>query len=156
MLFLKSISQKEVHVYLLEDCPIANYYGPTIRNLQRQYPDVTWRFIFPNSYSDSLTAVFVRKHELKNKTVERNQYSELINADQPIPVSPSVVISNNKSIVYKGAIDDAYAAIGKRRMVIQHHYVASVLKQINQKLPFIYFETEPVGCLLSLPKSTEK
>lgn len=146
-------SQTDVHIYLLEDCPIANYYGPTIRELQHTFPNVSWTFIFPNSYSDSLAFSYVQKHQLKSKAIIRNEHSEIISLDHPFAVSPSVVIIEKKRIVYKGAINDAYASVGKRKMVIQHQYVADILSLLDKNQPVEYFETIPVGCRLSLPKT---
>ena len=148
---LVTLAQTEVHVYLLEDCPMAQFYGPTFRELQRESPETRWIFIFPNS-SDSLAAQnYLQKHRLRAAaTLLETASASIWKKDQPFAVSPSVVVWNQQNLVYRGAIDDAFAAPGKRRMIYQNHYLIEAIanpKNVEKK------SVQPVGCLLSLPQT---
>lgn len=148
---LVSQAQTEVHVYLLEDCPMAQFYGPTFRELQNDAPETRWIFIFPNS-NDSLAAQnYLQKHRLRSSaTLLETASASIWKKDQPFAVSPSVVVWNQQNVVYRGAIDDAFAAPGKRRMIYQNHYLKEAIsnpKNVEKK------SVLPVGCLLSLPQT---
>jgi hypothetical protein len=151
ILCLVSQAQTEVHVYLLEDCPMAQFYGPTFRELQNDSPETRWIFIFPNS-NDSLAAQhYLQKHRLSSVgTILESASVPIWEMDQPFAVSPSVVVWNHQNMVYRGAIDDAFAAPGKRRMIYQKHFLKEAIanpKNVEKK------SIQPVGCLLSLPQT---
>ena len=148
---LVSLAQTEVHVYLLEDCPMAQFYGPTFRELQKDSPETRWIFIFPNS-NDSLAAQnYLQKHRLRSAaTILETASASIWKNDQPFAVSPSVVVWCQQNMVYRGAIDDAFAAPGKRRMIYQNHYLKEAIsnpKNVEKK------SIQPVGCILSLPQT---
>jgi hypothetical protein len=144
-------AQTEVHVYLLEACPMAQFYGPTFRKLQHDFPSVRWTFVFPNSNDSLAAAQYLSKYQLSHAAILLEPAAlEIWNADQPFAVSPSVVVWRNQEIVYRGAIDDAFVSPGKRRIIFQNHYLQTVLEKSSTK-PIN--EVKPVGCLLSLPKT---
>jgi len=148
---LVSLAQTEVHVYLLEDCPMAQFYGPTLRELQKDSPETRWIFIFPNS-SDSLAAQnYLQKHRLRSAaTILETASASIWKNDQPFAVSPSVVVWDENQVIYRGAISDAFVAPGKRRTIVQNHYLQWVLEKSSS---FQKKSIQPVGCLLSLPKN---
>jgi hypothetical protein len=144
-------AQTEVHVYLLEECPMAQFYGPTFRQLQNDFPNVRWTFVFPNT-NDSLAAQnYLQKHHLSSAAILLETASAPVwKTDQPFAVSPSVVVWDQNKITYRGAINDAFVKPGKRRTIFQNHYLQNVLENSSN---FNNKSIQPVGCLLSLPKS---
>lgn len=144
-------AQTDVHVYLLEECPMAQFYGPTFRKLQNDFPAVKWHFLFPNS-NDSLAAQnYLQKHQLSSAAILLETASAAVwKTDQPFAVSPSVVVWDQNKITYRGAINDAFVKPGKRRTIFQNHYLQNVLENSSN---FNNKSIQPVGCLLSLPKT---
>lgn len=106
-----------VYVYVSIDCPIANFYQPTLRKLAQKFEKQGVRFYQIHSDPD-LTPKAARKH-----TRDFNVVSPVIlDPTQKLAraykakVTPEVhAITRDGSCIYRGRIDDTYAALGKRR-----------------------------------------
>ena len=65
-------------------------------------------------------------------------------------VTPEVVVMNARGeMLYRGAIDNWYYALGKNRPEPTEHYLKDVLEAIRGSYPILKKQTEAVGCLMN-------
>jgi len=70
----------------------------------------------------------------------------------PTHVPEAFLFDTNGRLAYRGAIDDAYAAIGRRRPVVTQRYLADAVASIRKgRAPPVSF-VPPVGCRLDPPQ----
>jgi hypothetical protein len=60
----------------------------------------------------------------------------------------AVVFGKNGDVLYRGRIDDNYAAIGKKRASARQHDLIDALDAIATRQPVKLRETEAIGCLI--------
>jgi peroxiredoxin len=139
-----------VLLFLATDCPISNGYAPAMAKLSREFgPRDVW---FAGVYCDpDVTAASAAKHA----TEYRLPFPVLLDLDQilarqtRVRVTPeAVVLQADGEIVYRGRIDDLYAAPGKRRQQPTTRELASAIEAVlNGKRP-APAETKANGCPL--------
>jgi hypothetical protein len=59
-----------------------------------------------------------------------------------------VVIKDDESIVYRGRIDNFYAALGRPRRVVTEHDLRDTLDAVFGGKPVPKAETQAVGCYI--------
>ncbi|MBC8152124.1 MAG: redoxin domain-containing protein [Bacteroidetes bacterium] len=137
-----------VLIFLDTECPVCQQYTRLLATLHRQYTarGVRFQSIFPSTTDDrAAIAAF-------NKTYA------LPLAGQPDPgrvrvrqyratVTPEVVVLDERGlIVYQGAIDDWFVALGRHRREPTQHYLLDALNALLDDRPVTTTRTEPVGC----------
>ena len=154
---LKVQSQDSITVYyfLLEDCKICQYYTPLMNELNEKYNDDNLSFVglFPNRYSNEETiAEFQEKYGIQFPL--KREYFQTKTKDFGVKITPEVVIYNHATdaVLYKGRIDNAYAALGKRRRVVTAHELEDILVDLQEGKRDQYPNTDAVGCFISLVK----
>ncbi|MGL4630738.1 MAG: redoxin family protein [Leadbetterella sp.] len=142
-----------VYIFLSEECPVCQLQTLPLRELHSQFKDqgVGFLSVFSNpSSNDSKIFAFCDKYNLKFPTVfdSTQQVAKRLEAR----ITPEVVVvdhSKNESIVYRGAVDNSYASLGKRRRVINQHYLNDALSAILKGSKNYVENTEPIGCYIT-------
>ncbi len=148
-----SVNDKQlnrVFVFLSTTCPIANSYISELNRLQRALPPGVELY---GVVSEPHTS---RQNASKHFAEFKVEFPILFDASQlltsllkPTHVPESFVLSAAGDVVYRGAIDNAYESIGRRRVHAENHYLEdAILAVAANKKPFIS-ETKPVGCVLT-------
>ncbi|MEM7391232.1 MAG: redoxin family protein, partial [Verrucomicrobiota bacterium] len=138
-------------VFIAPDCPIANYYQPTLRRLHKAYADRGIPFFLVHSDPD-LTAEEVIEHAETYKIeapvvldAER-AYAKKFGAR----VTPEVfVIDRNATVLYSGRIDDTYTGFGRKRPKPRTHDLKDALEAIVTGEKIKRPKTKAVGCFIS-------
>lgn len=140
-----------VYIFLSEDCPICRYYVPDLNQLYTTYRSEKISFVgvFPN-FSSKPHKIDKFKTEygflLPTKTDYFKQLSKQLNATK----TPEVFVVNSQNeLIYKGRIDNAYAALGKRRRVVNDKNLDQLLLSIMIGKDTPYTETESIGCFIN-------
>jgi peroxiredoxin len=139
-------------VFLAEGCPICQSITPALNKLHTAYSDKNLKIIglFPSAIStDSSRAVFAKKYKISFELLadQDGQLAKKFNAT----ITPEVVLlsSSGEAVIYRGLIDDSFAAVGKRRKVSKNQYLKNAIE-----IFFTTFEpstfTHPVGCKITL------
>lgn len=140
-----------VYVFLADTCPISQAATLPLRELHGQYAGQGVKFVgvFP---ATDITAVKIGKF---GKTY---QLPFALQADPGrsltrrwhATVTPEAVVvaADGRRVLYQGRLDDAYAALGQRRAVVQHHELADALAAVVADRPVAVPKTEPVGCFI--------
>ena len=133
-------------VFLDTACPVATRYIPILNELYSgskevsfygvlSNPNITWRegAEFADSYGIEFPLIFDSAGDL---------YLRL----RPVVTSESFVVSAGNRVVYRGRINDQFAAVGKLRNRISSHDLRDVMTDIDRGREPIPRETPAVGC----------
>lgn len=139
-------------VFLSTECPIANGYLPELNRLFAEQQMLNPRIGFFGVISDrTVSRAAAVKHSQEYKIafpILFDNSGELAEALQPSHTPEAFVLDRAGKIAYRGRIDDAYAALGKRRAQVNHHDLRDAMAAVAENLPVSDARTEPVGCRL--------
>lgn len=135
-----------VLVFLGTECPICIKYTRTLNELTKKYPELAWIGVF-NRWEDSLAVrTFIKEYSLPFQIVLDQRHDLIRSLDAR--VTPEVFLLNKKAqILYRGAIDNWFFDLGKRRSVVTEHYLKDAIEAIQTGNPITVKTTKPVGCV---------
>ncbi len=142
-----------VYVFLSEECPVCQNQTLPLRELYAQFKNqgVSFVAVFSNpSSADSTILSFRARYDLPFRAVfdSTQQMAKRLNAQ----ITPEVVIVNhaqNDAIVYRGAVDNAYPALGKRRTIVTEHFLHDALVALLKGSKNYLTNTKAVGCYIT-------
>ncbi len=138
-------------VFLSTTCPVANSYIVELNRLHKALPKNVELFgIVSEPNTTRLGAV---KHFAEYKAefpILFDASGLLIGILKPSHVPEAFVTDATGDVVYRGAIDNAYEAIGRRRANVESHYLEDALKAVAANKRPLISQTKPVGCVLPL------
>jgi DNA-binding transcriptional LysR family regulator len=141
----------EALFFISHDCPISNRYSHEIRRICDDYAqrglDCALVYVDPG-LSDAAAARHADEygHGTYPKVVDRNH---ALVAATGATVTPEVVLLRpDTSIVYRGRIDNSYAALGRPRTVVTEHDFRDALDAVLSGKPVAKPETSPIGCYI--------
>lgn len=139
-------------VFLSTECPVSNGYVPTLNDLRTKFAD---RLDFFGVVSDpSVTRTQAAKHFAEYKAtfpVLFDASGLLAAALKPSHVPQAFVLDRDGKLAYRGAIDNAWEAVGRRRPKAEKHFLADALAAAVDGKAVAVAETPPVGCLIETP-----
>ena len=140
--------QPAVLVFLDTACPVATRYVPELDQLREDTrasgvklygvlsnPDISWRE--SAEFVDAFGIVF---------PVILDSTGDLARRLGPRVTSESFVVSTANRLVYRGRIDDRFAAVGRLRTRTTSHDVRQVMEAMTRGAPVEPYETEAIGC----------
>jgi|SRR5262245_21922574 len=143
-----------VFIFTRADCPISNRYAPEVKRLSASFTPEKVKFwlVYPDG---DTTSEAIRRH-IKEYDYDcealRDPRRELVKATGASVTPEAVVFVFNRygaKMVYRGRIDDQYAAFGKSRPTPTRRDLEDVLTAVV-KGETVKFKTAPaVGCYIS-------
>ncbi|MGI9244907.1 MAG: redoxin domain-containing protein [Verrucomicrobiales bacterium] len=146
-----------VVVFIATDCPIANYYQPTINRLAERYREKGVRFLLFHPDPD-VTQEKIREHAKAFKIsppVFADTKFALARRLKASATPEAFVIARDGSTKYRGRIDDIYAAWGKRRRKPTSHDLQEALDAVLAGKTVASPTTKPIGCYIPLELPTK-
>ena len=146
---LKS-TQIAAFFFLSPECPLCENYSLTINQLRKKYPekDVAFYGIFPGKFfSKEEIQAYITKFQVKVTVLLDPEYQlrDLFEAT----VTPEVFLVNAAGeVLYKGSIDNWIPALGKKRTVINRHYLNDAIAAVLSGDPITIAETKAIGCFI--------
>lgn len=137
-----------VFVFLANDCPIANRAVPELLRLEQAYASSGVTFWPVHAGADESDAL-VRAHakEFGLTTVPLRDPDLRLARGLGARVTPTaVVVSPRGEVLYRGRIDDRYAALGQSRPEPTRHDLALAIKAVVAGERPEPAETPAVGC----------
>ena len=142
----------EVLFFITNDCPIANSYAPEIQRICSDYASkgVSCELL----YSDlSLDAAAIRKHHAEfgypdSIPAVRDAGHKIANATGATITPQAVIVGKGGKVLYRGRIDNFYAALGKPRRQATEHDLRQALDEVLAGKPVSHPETQAVGCYI--------
>jgi len=143
-------------VFLSLECPIANACIPTLNTLHARFKD---RLDLFGVVSDPAVKRSEASKHFRNFKAgfpvlfdASGQLAELL---QPTHVPEAFVLDGDGRIIYRGALDNAWLDLGRRRIRAEKHYLADALEAaLAGKRPAVE-RTLVVGCLFEKPPAPE-
>jgi peroxiredoxin len=154
------LSQSDVQavrvlVFLSTTCPIANSYTQELNRISAEFGQ---RVQFLGVISDPQVT---RSEAMSHFREYQASFPVLFDASgllsealHPTHVPEVFVLNSTGAIAYRGAIDNAWEAIGRRRPNIEHHYLRDAMEAVLAGRPVDIPSTTPVGCLF--PRSRKR
>ncbi|MDB5325317.1 MAG: hypothetical protein JWM57_886 [Phycisphaerales bacterium] len=141
-------SKAVVLLFVSTECPISNSYAPTISKLSRQFADqgIPFFLIYADTDIHAAEALRHQKTYALPGVALLDPMHQLVRAMQAT-VTPEVVVVNPDGVIcYRGAIDDQYAAVGRKRFAATQHYLSDALTQIVCGQTVAVKAVKPIGC----------
>lgn len=141
-----------VLIFSTLDCPISNSYAPAVADLYRAFS--ARGVVFYVVYSDSAAtpaAAAAHHHDYAYPCDGLlDPQLSLAAAVKAHVTSEAVVVGPGGAVVYRGAIDDQYAGVGRKRTDVHHHYLSDALADLLSGTPIKLPETKAFGCALEI------
>jgi peroxiredoxin len=147
-----------VFIFLSPECPIAQQSTLEINRLVQKFKDAGIAFygvIAGSYYSKEEVLAFASTYKLAFPMLMDNEYA-LAHALNGTITPQAVVVGNDESLLYTGAIDNAYRALGAKNARTTAHYLRNALTAIQAQKEIIVKQTTPVGCLVEGKKHAGK
>ena len=147
-------------IFLSTECPISNGYIKTLSDLHAKFVGAGKAAEIFGVVSDpTVTRTSAAKHFAEYKTgfpILFDASGLLVQVLKPSHVPEALVLNRDGELVYRGAIDNAWEAIGRRRPKAEKEILADAISAALAGKPIEIAETKPVGCLIeSLPQGDE-
>jgi Redoxin len=142
-----------VFIFARPDCPISNRYAPEVRRLNASFAPEKVKFwlVYPEADTPPDS---IRRHVEEydyNCGALRDPRHELVKATGVGVTPEAVVFVFNRSgarMIYRGRIDDRYAAFGKHRPAPTAHDLEDVLNAVVKGAAVEFKTTPAVGCYI--------
>ncbi len=142
-----------VTVFLDSGCPIARHHTKTLRELHETYSKqaVSFKAYVPNKLATQKKAdAYAKKFRLPFAvTADASQERAKAFGARFVP---EVFVHSKGELIYRGRIDDSFAAIGRKRGVTQHHDLRDTLAALCAGETVSKRETPVVGCPITFTK----
>jgi hypothetical protein len=138
--------------FITNDCPVANSYAPEIQRICGEYAakGVSCTLV----YSDlTLDTAAIRKHHTEygypgTVPAVRDADHKLASATGATITPEAVVVGKGGKVLYRGRIDNFYAAIGKPRRQATEHDLRQALDEVLAGKPVTHPQTPAIGCYI--------
>jgi thiol-disulfide isomerase/thioredoxin len=138
-----------VQFFITTDCPISNSYAPEIQRICAEYGSkgVSCELVYVDP---TLTKADVEKH---TKDFGYSTVPAVLDATQKLVKAAGATITPEAAIIgpagvvlYRGRIDNTYAALGKRRPEATEHDLRKALDEVLSGKPVSEPRTQAIGC----------
>lgn len=137
-----------VLIFVRADCPIANRYAPTIRELSERHAARGARFVLVYTDADATAEVIARherEYDLPLATLRDPEHAWALRAG--VTVTPEVAVYDAMHrLVYRGRIDDRFAAPGISRPQARTQDLEQVLQALERGDSPPFTSTVAIGC----------
>ena len=135
-----------VFVFLSPECPLSQQYTLELNALAKDYHARFYGVVPGSFYDTSVINDFKRKYHISFPLLLDPilQLTRSLGAS----VTPQAVVVERNNILYSGAIDNAYLALGKKQATTTAFYLKDALLAIQKKESVKIKKTNAVGCLI--------
>lgn len=145
-------------VFITPDCPIANFYQPTLRKLGAEFVTRGVPIYLVHSDPD-VTAEDAERHIAKFKI----ELPVVLDHDQSIArrvgatVTPEAfIVDLNGKTLYQGRIDNFYEALGRKRRAATEHDFHDALAAAADGKAVPTPRTKALGCKIPYPANDQR
>ena len=148
---LKPEGKASVLFFITSDCPISNSYAPEIQRICSEYSprQVSCDLVYVDP---DLTTAAVKKHvqDFGYAAVPAilDSSQKLVKAAGATITPEAAVIGPSGQVLYRGRIDNVYAALGKRRPEATEHDLRKALDEVLSGKPVSTPQTQAIGCYI--------
>jgi hypothetical protein len=137
-----------VLIFYWQDCPVSNSYAPELNRLCAGHTNLAWYIVQVDPELSRRQATdHARKFDLHPPVLLDPQHY-LVKQLQATVTPEVVVVGKEGQLLYRGRIDDGWAALGKKRATVSQHDLQDALDAIVAGRPVKNRETKAIGCLI--------
>jgi thiol-disulfide isomerase/thioredoxin len=143
-------NRASVVIFVLHDCPISNQFAPEIQRLADEFAAKRVPFYVVH-VDPQLSTADAKKHAKDYRyklPVIIDRKHELVKQLKATTAPEAFVIGPEGKVLYRGRIDDRYAAIGKPRSQVQRQDLRLALSAVVAGKPVEVAETKAIGCYI--------
>ena len=137
-------------VFMAPDCPISQFYTPLLRTYSEQTSFQQKSFTLAFTTGDSAS---VAQFEQKYRTgwpLLWGPEAQLLAKQHQASVTPELVVLNsNQKILYRGRLNDAYAAPGRKKPKIKLSEIDTLYQAYLKKQSTSIAHQPAIGCLMN-------
>ena len=137
-----------VLIFYWQDCPVCNSYAPEINRIFRSHTNFAFYIV---QVDPDLTRTAAKEHakayDLRLPVLLDPQH-RLVKPARATVTPEAVIFGKDRKTLYRGRIDDLYAALGKKRAAATQHDLVEALDAIGSGKQPKKRETKAVGCLI--------
>ncbi len=142
-------------VFVSTECPVSNGYIKTLNELHSKIAKSEKAAEFFGVVSDpTVTRTQAAKHFAEFQAefpILFDASGLLAQALKPSYVPEAFVLDHDGTLVYRGAIDNSWEAIGRRRPKAEKEFLSDAIMLASNGKSVVVAETKPVGCLFEMP-----
>ena len=137
--------------FIQHDCPISLAYAPEMNRLCRSYSPEGFAFeiVYAEPGLSNRSAKTLAQEYAYACPVIVDSRLTLSRRVHATVVPEAIVLSRSGTVLYRGRIDNLYAAYGLRRPEATTHDLADALDSILAGKPVLHPNTPCVGCFIS-------
>jgi hypothetical protein len=137
-----------VLVFFCQDCPVSNGYVPELNRIATCHTNCAFYIV---QVDPTLTPAAAREHATQYHLampVLLDPNHQLVKLSGATVTPEAVVFGKNGGVLYRGRIDDNYAAFGKKRFSVRQHDLVEALDAIAAGQRVKLKETPAIGCVI--------
>jgi hypothetical protein len=137
-----------VLIFFWQDCPVSNGYVPELNRIAVSHTNCAFYIV---QVDPELTPAAAREHARQyglSMPVLLDPKHQLVKLARATVTPEAVVFGKNGDVLYRGRIDDNYAALGKKRASARQHDLIDALEAIAAGQPVKHKQTKAIGCLI--------
>lgn len=137
-----------IFIWMNAECPICNKYPNIWKKLALEFPQFTFIGVFTSYEESKMAKGFIKKYKIPFQWFidKENRLAHFLK----VTTTPEVLFLDAKAkIMYRGATDDWFYALGKTKTVPQHLYLKNALTAQLNNQPVLIFKTDPIGCIFN-------
>lgn len=145
------LGRVRVFVFLSTECPIANGYTPTLNDLHARVGGAGDAGV--DLFGVISDATVTREAAAKHFEEFQVSFPVLFDASglladelKPTHVPEAFVFDRHARLAYRGAIDNAWEGLGRRRPKAESHFLSDAIQAAMKNKPLAVARTEPIGC----------
>jgi thiol-disulfide isomerase/thioredoxin len=142
--------QPVLFVFLSPECPLCQNYTVALNKLDRQYAGKIkiYGIIPGKSYGKAEITEFSQKYKI-NYPLMADASLRLSRYLQASTTPEAILLSSSDELIYKGAIDNWFQALGRSRGRPTENYLQDAIARALRQEPAVVKRTVPVGCLIN-------
>ena len=134
--------------FYCQDCPISNSYAPEINRICASHTNFAFYIVQVDSeLTPAAARAHAREYDLRAPVLLDTQH-RLVKLAKATVTPEAAVLGKNGQLLYRGRIDDLYAALGRKRGTATQHDLRAALDTITAGKKVKPRETKAVGCLI--------
>jgi hypothetical protein len=156
----KPAGRANVIFFVQTDCPISNWYAPTIQRVCREYAErgVGCALMYEDieTAGESIEArvrAHLQDYRYEGIPAVADRTRAVASRARASVTPQAVVVDRAGAVRYRGRIDNAFADFGKPRQQVTSHDLRDALDALVAGRPIARPETEALGCFIVDPAS---
>jgi len=141
-----------VLIFIARECPISNALAPEINRITAAYTNFAFYLVHADPEVTPEQACQHARDFLLQAPVLTDPEHHLVKAVRASMTPEAVVLDAHRKVLYRGRINDLFAALGKKRPAPTRHDLREALDAIEAGKSVPTAQTKVIGCYIPSAK----